>query len=71
MADMLASITSFGNQDFGRPETTEAMTSLAPEAGDDFPTWEGDINLVNHGINYLTSTGDRRISEPINSINNI
>ena len=38
MADMLASITSFGNQDFGRPETTEAMTSLAPEAGDDFPT---------------------------------
>ena len=32
MADMLASITSFGNQDFGRPETTEAMTSLAPEA---------------------------------------
>lgn len=33
MADMLASISSFGAQDAGRAETTEAMTSLAPEVG--------------------------------------
>ena len=33
MADMLASISSFGAEQLGRPETTEAMTSLAPEAG--------------------------------------
>lgn len=32
VADMLASISSFGAQDAGRAETTEAMTSLAPEA---------------------------------------
>lgn len=33
VADMLASISSFGAQDAGRAETTEAMTSLAPEVG--------------------------------------
>ena len=33
MADMLAGISSFGAQDAGRAETTEAMTSLAPEVG--------------------------------------
>ena len=37
---MLASISSFGAQDAGRAETTEAMTSLAPEARGAGRGWE-------------------------------